>query len=264
MITFPIKNIISTILFFLLILSNTSAQIQEYIQSNYYTENIIVNKDTLIQATIVKSIKSEFYESEIQATFLFKKEKNQIDTLLTITPYIEDFELHHDFINPPEFDLSPIISDLKYGKYNVNEIDSTRYQYWAITDLKHIKDGVFQIIYSNSSYTGGAHGYGVQHFAYYDYLTNKKFNFEDVFTSKAWNIIFREFLKEMHIDESETNFEDLPSDYLFTLDSIDFECGMYGTIFGYGGNYLGCHFSVPYAKLKKHMIKDSPIWRIKN
>jgi len=258
------KNVFACIAALLLILPYGNSQTNTNLQSSYHTESIILGKDTLIKVTMTKSIRAEFYESEIQATFLLQEKENRIDTLLAATPIIEDFELHPDFVNIQKFDLSEVISEIKYGKYEPYEMDSTRYQYWGHTRVNLIQDGIFRISYSNSSYTGGPHGYGQEYYTYYDYYTHKKFEFEDVFEPEVWNLIHRVFIKEMKIDKSETDMEDIPSFYIFTPDSIQFECGMYGTIFGYGGNYLGCHFSVPYSKLKRYMIKDSPIWRLIN
>lgn len=237
------------------------AQSHQVFTSKITPEYIFIGKDTLLIINFNKSVKAEFYESEIQASFLLRKKTGKIDTLLSKIPENTNFEITHDFVAPLKFDLNETIYEFLNGHKSYDD-DDTKYQYSSTVNIEYLSEGIFQISHSDSEYTGGIHGYGNEFDEYYDYETNKLFEFNDIFEPEAKKIIYSYFIEEIGLDKSQTNFEDFPDHFTLTKESIDFACGMYGSMFGYGGNYQGCFLSVPYSKLKRDVIRNSPIERL--
>ncbi|NIJ45173.1 hypothetical protein FHR24_001612 [Wenyingzhuangia heitensis] len=244
----------------ILIQSSIFAQEHSVFKSKISSEQVLLNKDTLVIIDYLKAIKSEFYESKIQASFLLSIKNNKIDTLLYESPKDPRFEIQNKYCEPLIFDIKEELHRIKFGR-NSYDIDSTNFQFSSTIDIKHIDKGIFQISFKESEYTGGAHGYGFERHTYYDYLSQKKIAFDDIFNSNAKKIIYSIFLTEFELTENETDFNKFPNNFVLTNESIEFNSGMYGTLFGFGGNYQGFSFQIPLSNLKEHIIKNSPIER---
>ena len=103
------KKLISSILFTFLGQFILCAQSIQNIESKISSEHVFIENDTLLIINFHKAIKSEFYESEIQASYLLRKKQGKIDTLLIEIPKNPEFEISQDFIEPLKFNLNEMI-----------------------------------------------------------------------------------------------------------------------------------------------------------
>jgi len=233
---------------------NMNAQTQTLsLQEN--VDEVIMGDDTLYIASIKKEISSKFYSSSLQASFLVKQDKGTFDTLLFIKPDASSFETLDGFGDPDAYNFHHILQE-------EGEFDSTHWRYSAIISVEHLHKGIFEITNSTAEYTGGAHGYGTDTYEYYDYEQKRIIDFDDIFERGVWEEIYQQFLEEFGLESSQTNFEDKPQSFQLTENEIIFSCGMYGSLFGISGNYLGCELRVQYSSIQKYIRKDSAIHRL--
>ena len=251
---------------------SVAAQDRWCITHSSNTEKVAVDGDTLYIVSAMNTLDGPFCTAEIQASFLFRKTGDRIDTLIQAIPDTNIIDIF--YATPGKFNLDIQIDEILYGQWEEDE-DSTHYRYSTNTGIFHLGEGFFVVSNCYWAYTGGAHGGGDCTYSHYDAKSERFFTFDDVFSKgaalKVYEWVVAEIQKEnpgylVSEEEHELAMETLyltDKQYTFSTRGLKVFCQMYDTLFGFmHEGYTYSEYLVPYAHLKKCLKKDSPIARI--
>lgn len=218
---------------------------------------------------------SLFVNLESTASFLYRVQPNGLDTLLAVIPDMEYAEA--DGVLEPyplNFKHEEELYELKHG-YPSDDMDSTQYSYMFFTGIDHLGAGVFQYHQGYWAYTGGAHGNGSSTYFQYDLNSQSSFDLDDCFKQEVYAYIFDAvradlpgFLEDMGMSEQEIEAARKETflredQYYFTSEGLVICSQGYDTLFDlYYHGYPVYSLEIPYGKLKKFMLRNSPLWRL--
>lgn len=258
--------------------------------SYYDVDTITINQDQLIKITYAKVAeyrdsvfegtipkdknKASEYSIKNQAVYLFKKDNDKTELLLSVIPDTElsTEEFPEKIVSLSNFEVDDVLARLSgkpwdtFGKKSSN-----------VGQIKQIKGSVFQASNCYYSYVEGTpHGFGFWNYSFYDYATNKKFGYADVFKESAMEKIYK-YIKKEHkeivstfgMSEKEelalvkSTKELTDSEYTFTPEGLLVMREAQSSLWGWDKKDNNYHsFLIPYSYLKKDMKKDSPIWKM--
>ncbi len=268
---------ISAFFFFHLIFftSTFSQDCSTCINSKFTHEYFYYQEDTFMVVNYEETYSDEYQETGSESSIILRVRGKNVDALLSLMtmeaeevgPYYETNELKYQVDNYIYNQLHPE-SDEEY--------DEPVQEYYTHNTVFYIGAGIFSISEGHWEYGGGAHGYGHSTFGQYDAVTDKSFDWSDVFKKGTDDFVYEIVKKDMEyegkyagmteeeVDEATKDSRFLSGEeYYFTSRGLEVVMQSYATLYGvfYGG-YPGYQKSIPYADLKKYIIKDSPIWRL--
>lgn len=258
-----------------------------FITKEYYLNDFIYYKnDTFLVVHHIEEYKSDQMISEKSDAYLFEIENGVVEQLVGEVVAFEDVFEGEPIEKSVKDYAQNYISDLYFNEEEEDYMNDMLDEDYNSNSINVLKSNVIEILSSSWSYAGGAHGYGIAEYSYFDLDKKDYFNLLDCYNEEVLDFIYDKVkiaffqddeLGGPDIDEHlDIFFKDLdqrtldnrdlgPHQYYFSKDGLHVEIQMYDTLYEQDEFYIGYNnweILIPYNNLNKFLIKDSAIFRM--
>jgi hypothetical protein len=229
-------------------------------KESYLNDFIYYKNDTFLVVHHIEEYKSDQMISEKSDAYLFEIENGVVVQLVGEVVAFEDVFEGEPIEKSVKDYAQNYISDLYFNEEEEDYMDDMLNEDYNSKSINVLKSNVIEILSSSWSYAGGAHGYGIAEYSYFDLDKKDYFNLLDCYNEEVLDFIYDKVkiaffqddeLGGPDIDEHlDIFFKDLdqrtlgnrdlgPHQCYFSKEGLHVEIQMYDTLYEQDEFYIG-------------------------